>query len=81
VRTRREVQIWTRELIDTALDEGGTYYLPYQIAATKEQFHAAYPGAWDLFSLKRRVDPENKFRNRLWDACYEPDTSAAPAPR
>lgn len=69
---QREVQGWTRELIDRAIDEGGAYYLPYQILATKEQFHAAYPRAWDFFELKRRVDPLNKFRNRLLDAYYEP---------
>ena len=78
---RREVRTWTRELIDTALKEGGTYYLPYQIVATKEQFHAAYPNARRLFRLKQRVDPLYKFRNHLWDAYYEPgdkDLSEAP---
>jgi FAD/FMN-containing dehydrogenase len=68
---QKEVQNWTRELIDRAIGEGGSYYLPYQILATKEQFHAAYPRAWEFFKLKSRVDPQNKFRNRLWDAYYE----------
>ena len=68
---QQEVQDWTRELIDRAISEGGTYYLPYQVLATKEQFHAAYPRAWDFFKLKKRVDPSNKFRNRLLDAYYE----------
>ena len=68
---QREVQGWTRELIDRAISEGGTYYLPYQVLATKEQFHAAYPRARDFFKLKNRVDPSNKFRNRLLDAYYE----------
>jgi FAD/FMN-containing dehydrogenase len=69
---RREVGVWTRELINAAIEQGGTYYLPYQIWATPEQFHAAYPGADRLFDLKRRVDPTDKFRNRLWDAYYRP---------
>jgi hypothetical protein len=69
---RREVAVWTRELIDAAIREAGAYYLPYQIVATPEQFHAAYPNAERLFELKRRVDPTNKFRNRLWDAYYKP---------
>jgi FAD/FMN-containing dehydrogenase len=76
---RREVAVWTRELIDGAIKEGGTYYLPYQIVATPQQFHAAYPGATKLFELKRRVDPTNKFRNRLWDAYYQA-TPDAPEP-
>jgi FAD/FMN-containing dehydrogenase len=76
---RREVAVWTRELIDSAIKEGGAYYLPYQIVATPQQFHAAYPGATKLFELKRRVDPTNKLRNRLWDAYYQP-TPDAPEP-
>jgi FAD/FMN-containing dehydrogenase len=78
---QREVRIWTRELIDRAIEEGGSYYLPYQILATKEQFHAAYPRAWEFFKLKGRVDPENKFRNRLWDAYYEPSDGSQAASR
>jgi len=80
---RKEVAVWTRELIDAAIAEGGAYYLPYQIWATKAQFHAAYPNATRLFELKSRVDPTYKFRNRLWDAYYEPpaaDSSAATQP-
>jgi FAD/FMN-containing dehydrogenase len=58
-------------LIDAAIRAGGSYYLPYQILATKAEFHAAYPRAWDFFELKRRVDPLNKLRNRLWDTYCE----------
>jgi FAD/FMN-containing dehydrogenase len=71
-REREAVGAWTRELIDAAVRTGGAYYLPYQIVATPEQFHAAYPNAWQLFELKRQVDPTYKFRNSLWDAYYEP---------
>jgi FAD/FMN-containing dehydrogenase len=76
---RREVGVWTRELIDAAIKHGGSYYLPYQILATPEQFHAAYPNADRLFELKYRVDPTNKFRNRLWDAYYAPPTDQGSA--
>jgi FAD/FMN-containing dehydrogenase len=64
---RKEVGVWTRELIDEALSVGGSYYLPYQLHATKEQFLRAYPRATEFFELKRRLDPTNKFRNGLWD--------------
>jgi FAD/FMN-containing dehydrogenase len=67
---RTVVRAWTRELIDAALAEGGAYYLPYQIHATRAQFMAAYPRADEFFALKRRVDPAYKFRNRLWEAYY-----------
>jgi FAD/FMN-containing dehydrogenase len=73
-----EVRLWTRELIDTALANEGTYYLPYQVLATKEQFHAAYPRAWEFFALKKKLDPTDKFRNRLWDAYYEPTLHSLP---
>ena len=71
------VALWTRDLIDAAISVHGTYYLPYQVIATKEQFRAAYPGAPMLFELKARVDPTNKFRNRLVDAYYTPRQSVA----
>ncbi len=76
------VGIWTRELIDAVLSVGGTYYLPYQIHATEEQFHRAYPRANEFFALKRQVDPGNRFRNKLWDRYYRPaaaGTTATPA--
>lgn len=67
---RGRVGVWTRELIDAALAEGGRYYLPYETHATPEQFHAAYPRARELFALKRRYDPQFRFRNVLWSKYY-----------
>jgi len=63
-----EAQAWTRELIDAALENGGRYYLPYRLDATREQFRRAYPEAAEFSALKARVDPNNRFRNLLWDA-------------
>ncbi|MBI3797032.1 MAG: FAD-binding oxidoreductase, partial [Deltaproteobacteria bacterium] len=73
---KTEVGIWTRELIDAALSVGGSYYLPYQIHATDEQFHQAYPRAEEFFALKRNVDPEYRLRNKLWDRYYVPVKNA-----
>jgi SAM-dependent methyltransferase len=67
------VGVWTRELIDVVLACGGTYYLPYQLHATPEQFHRAYPRARELFALKRRIDPHYRLRNALWDKYYGPE--------
>ena len=72
------VGVWTRELIDAALATGGTYYLPYQLHATTAQFRRAYPRAEEIFALKRRLDPDNRFRNKLWDRYYDP--AAVPTP-
>jgi hypothetical protein len=74
---RERVAVWTRELIDAVLACDGTYYLPYQLHATQEQFRRAYPGADQLFALKRRVDPDDRLRNALWDKYYEPAAATA----
>ncbi|MES2936818.1 MAG: FAD-binding oxidoreductase [Pseudomonadota bacterium] len=70
---KNRVAVWTRELIDAAISVGGSYYLPYQPHATREQFHAAYPRARELFAIKRRLDPDFRFRNVLWDTYYAPE--------
>lgn len=67
---REAVGVWSRELVDAALAEGGSFYLPYQIHATRAQFLAAYPRAEEFFALKAEADPTYKFRNRLWEAYY-----------
>ncbi|MCB1657166.1 MAG: FAD-binding protein [Pseudomonadales bacterium] len=64
------VGVWTRELVDAALAEGGSYYLPYQAHATISQFQQAYPHANDFFALKQQLDPDYKFSNKLWDKYY-----------
>ncbi|KFN44528.1 FAD-binding protein [Arenimonas oryziterrae] len=69
---RHRVAVWTRELIEAAIALGGSHYLPYQAHATSEQFHRAYPRAHELFALKRRLDPDFRFRNVIWDQYYAP---------
>jgi FAD/FMN-containing dehydrogenase len=67
-----QVGVWTRELIDAAGDVGGSYYLPYQLHASTEQFRRAYPRAPEFLALKQRLDPTNKFRNELLDKYLHP---------
>lgn len=69
---KNKVAIWTRELIKAVISVGGSYYLPYQLHATTTQFYQAYPRAKEFFSLKKKLDPNNKFRNKLWDKYYQP---------
>ena len=73
---RNEVGVWTRELVDAVLSVGGTYYLPYQPHPTLSQFRRAYPRFDEYAALKRRVDPNYRFRNMLWDT-YLPPTHDA----
>jgi FAD/FMN-containing dehydrogenase len=68
-RTRdgeRRMAAMTRELIDAALGCGGTYYLPYRLHATREQFHRAYPAARHFFERKRHHDPGELFQNQFY---------------
>lgn len=76
---KNKVGVWTRELIDVTLKAKGTYYLPYQIHATNEQFHKAYPKAKELFKLKQELDPNYKFRNALWETYYKSSFNQTPA--
>jgi len=48
---KNHVGVWTRELIDAALDLGGSYYLPYQLHASIEQFLRAYPRAPEFLAI------------------------------
>lgn len=73
---REQVARWTQALIDLAIAHGGSYYLPYQMHASQAQFLAAYPQAPAFFALKQRLDPQYRFRNRLWDRYYPPAGAA-----
>jgi len=77
--SRKKVAIWTRELVDAVLSVEGSYYLPYQPHATEEQFLRAYPRSPEFFRLKKKLDPENRFRNKLWDKYYAPPGSSRKA--
>jgi FAD/FMN-containing dehydrogenase len=58
--------MWTQKLIDKILELGGSYYLPYLLCATREQFNAAYPDFKQLVAVKQNHDPTSKFKNMLW---------------
>ena len=67
IAAQREVGKWAGELIDLAVvNSNGTYYLPYQLHATKEQLYKAYPRMNQWLKLKKHLDPENIFRNIFW---------------
>ena len=61
-------KVWTQQLIDAVLECGGTYYLPYKIYATPEQFKKAYPRFDEFLDVKKKYDPTKKFGNALWEA-------------
>lgn len=67
---KEKVGVWTRELINEATEIGGSYYLPYQLHASREQFLKVYKRAEDFFAIKQSLDPNYKFRNKFFDKYY-----------
>ena len=63
---QQAVAEWTRAMIALALAHQGSYYLPYQLHATQQQFEAAYPQAPALRALRQSVGAM-RFGNALWD--------------
>jgi hypothetical protein len=63
---QRAVGEWTRAMIALALEQGGSYYLPYQLHATQAQFEAAYPQSGTLRKLRASASAQ-RFSHALWD--------------
>jgi len=60
-------QAVTRQLVDAALEYGGTYYLTYQLYPTPQQLHRAYPNARHAFDRKRFYDPGELFTSQFYE--------------
>lgn len=60
------MRVFTQRLVDLALSLKGTYYLPYRLHASREQFYKAYPMAGDFFLLKKKYDPQEIFQNKFY---------------
>ncbi len=57
----------TRQLVNAALEHGGTYYLTYQLYPTADQLHRAYPNARRAFARKRFYDPDETFTSQFYE--------------
>ena len=57
----------TQELVDAALEHGGTYYLTYQLYPSADQLHRAYPNARHAFERKRFYDPGEIFTSQFYE--------------
>lgn len=69
-KVKDETGVWIREMTDAVISSNGRYYLTYQPHATLEQFLKAYPRAPEFFALKEKLDPQYRFRSKLWDKYY-----------
>jgi hypothetical protein len=67
-RAEADMARMTRSLIEAVLSIGGTYYLPYRLHASADQFRRSYPRAAEFAAGKRKYDPQLLFRNKLWDS-------------
>lgn len=59
-----------RQLIDNALDLGGSYYLTYHRYATRQQVERAYPQFQAFLRLKQQYDPAECFQS-TWYRHYK----------
>jgi FAD/FMN-containing dehydrogenase len=61
------MQKLTELLVDAALENNGTFFLPYQLYFTRDQLVMAYP-QWDTFvAKKQKYDPQELFVNNLYE--------------
>jgi FAD/FMN-containing dehydrogenase len=57
----------TSDLIDLAIAQGGTFFLPYQLHYSPEQLRASYPMIDEFFAAKRQYDPQELFTNSFYE--------------
>jgi hypothetical protein len=55
-----------RQLLECALECGGTYYLCYHRIAEPGQLRRAYPRIEEFFALKRKYDPTELFTHQFY---------------
>lgn len=60
-----------RRLIDLAIERNGSYYLTYHRWATREQMEKCYPQLRRFLELKRKYDPEERFKSDWYRHCRD----------
>lgn len=75
-KAKEKVKQWTQEMTDAIISENGSWYLPYQPHATVAQFEKGYTNAAKYFEVKKAVDPNHRFVNKLLDK-YDPDLQSS----
>ncbi len=70
---KADYAVWSRELVDAALEGAGCFNPAYHMHATAEQFAQAFPRRQELLLAKRKYDPDNRFGNGLWSRYLDGD--------
>nr|WP_228429236.1 hypothetical protein [Chryseobacterium sp. 52] len=60
------MNILTNRLVDIALNNEGTFYLPYRLHIDRLKMRKVYPQADSFFALKRKYDPQEIFDNKFY---------------
>ncbi|ASQ45837.1 FAD-binding protein [Legionella clemsonensis] len=63
---------WLRKAQNLAVEQGGTYYLPYQHVSSPEDFDKAYPHAQVAQQVKEEVDPHQVFTSGFYQKYMVP---------
>lgn len=71
VQTEKRFEELCRKLIEIALLDGGTFYLPYRNYATAIQLHRSYPELESFFQVKKILDPQTLFSSGFFDYLQE----------
>ncbi|MEN2399989.1 FAD-binding oxidoreductase [Flavobacterium sp. MC2016-06] len=61
-----QMKILTNNMVDIAIKNNGTFYLPYRLHIDKEKMRKVYPQADAFFELKRKFDPQEIFNNNFY---------------
>ena len=62
----QDMQGLTNRILDVALKNKGSYYLPYRLHISHEKMRLAYPQADEFFALKKKYDADEIFSNRFY---------------
>lgn len=62
-----EMKKLTNQLVDVALKNEGTFYLPYRLHIDKNKMRKSYPKADIFFQLKLKYDPTELFNNKFYE--------------
>jgi FAD/FMN-containing dehydrogenase len=66
IKDEEEMKLLTQQLVQVAIKNEGTYYLPYRLHIDKVTFRNVYPQADNFFKLKLKYDPNQIFNNKFY---------------
>ena len=62
-RGREQMEAFTRRVIDVCLRANGRFFLPYQVAYTRQQLEQSYPQMREFLAARAELDPDRLLTN------------------